>query len=195
MSSPITITSGRPRARGRAPRGSPRRSRASAPSRGPAAGSSAWGRTRRAAGRRARVLVREGGLVPPARRRASTSRSDVVDAFVVQLAELPEQPLEARERVTSLPLLDEGRVADVGEVRAHRVLHPPERLQLEERRAGSPARARSSARATASSTAEHVVPVDDLAGHPVAGRTVGDVLDRALRPPVRPRARTGCSRR
>ena len=31
---------------------------------------------------------------------------------------------------------------------------------------------------------DEVVPVDDLAGHPVAGGALGEVLDRALRPPV-----------
>ena len=63
------------------------------------------------------------------------------------------------------------------------MLHPPERLHLEERRARALARPleRAGDRVL---DGEQVVPVHDLARHPVAGRAVGEILDRALRPPV-----------
>ena len=105
-------------------------------------------------------------------------------ALVVELSELSKQPLEPRERILRLPLLDERRVADVGKVRSHRVLHPPERLHLEERRAGSLASPGERA-CDRFLDREQVVPVHDLTRHPVAGRAVGEILDGALRPPVR----------
>ena len=108
---------------------------------------------------------------------------DAFDPVVVQLPELSQQPLEPRERILGLPLLDESRVADVGKVRAHRVLHPAERLHLEERRACALARPGERS-GDGVLDGEQVVSVHDLARHPVAGRAVGEILDRALRPPV-----------
>ena len=108
---------------------------------------------------------------------------DGVDAVVVQLTEFPEQPLEARQRVPRLPLLDERRIANVREVGPHRVLHPAERLQLEERRPGSLARPLERP-CDGCLDREHVVPVDDLAGHPVPGGAFGEILDGALGPPA-----------
>ena len=74
-------------------------------------------------------------------------------------------------------------IAHVGQVRAHRVLHAAERLHLEQRRPVAGARVRERARDGLLDRGD-VVAVDDLAGHPVAGGAVGDVLDRALRAPV-----------
>ncbi len=92
---------------------------------------------------------------------------DALDAVVVELGEVSEEPLEPRERILRLPFLDERRVAHVREVRPHGVLHPPERLQLEERRAvtlaGSHERARDCV-----FDGEDIVPVHDLARHPLA---------------------------
>ena len=106
-----------------------------------------------------------------------------LDPLVVELAQVSEHALVPRQRVLRLPLLDERRVAHVREVRAHRVLHPPERLHLEERRPGSVPRSLERARNRVLD-GEHVVPVHDLAGHPVAAGAVGEILDGALRPPV-----------
>ena len=53
--------------------------------------------------------------------------------LLVEVAELGQDVLEPREGVLRLPLGYDGRIARVGQVRAHRVLHPPERLHLEER--------------------------------------------------------------
>ena len=108
---------------------------------------------------------------------------DRLEPLVVQLAELPQQVLEARERVLRLPLGDERRVAGVGQVRPHGVLHAPEGLHLEERRAITVACARQRA-GDGVLDGEQVVPVDDLAGHPVAGGALGEVLDGPLRAPV-----------
>ena len=108
---------------------------------------------------------------------------DGVHACVVELAELSEQPLEPGQRVSRLPLLDERGVADVREVGPHRVLHPAERLHLEERGPGSLARPLQRSRHRGLDR-EHVVPVDDLAGHAVAGRAIGEILDRTLGAPV-----------
>ncbi len=104
-------------------------------------------------------------------------------ALVVELSCLAEQRLESRHRILRLPLVDHGAVADVGEVGAHRVLHPPERLHLEERRAAAAARQVERA-ADGVLDGEHVVAVDDLARHAVAGRAIGEILDRPLRAPV-----------
>ena len=63
------------------------------------------------------------------------------------------------------------------------MLHPPECLHLEERRAvtvaGSAERACDGVL-----DGEEVVPVHDLPGHAVARRAVGEILDRTLRAPV-----------
>ena len=63
------------------------------------------------------------------------------------------------------------------------MLHAPEGLHLQERRAGTlaPTGQRAGDRAL---DRDQVVPVDDLAGHPVAGGAAGEVLDGALHPPV-----------
>ncbi len=108
---------------------------------------------------------------------------DRPEPLVVQLAELPQEAFEARERILRLPLGDECGVAGVGQVRPHRVLHAPEGLQLDERRAVAVARPRQRASDRVLDR-EQVVPVHDLAGHPVAGSALGEILDGPLRPPV-----------
>ena len=108
----------------------------------------------------------------------------VGEAIVVEIARLPELALEPRQRVLRLPLLDERRVAHVGQVGAHRVLHAPERLHLEERRA-CPVPPTLERPRDGVLDSEQVVAVHDLARHAVAGGAVGEILDRALRAPVR----------
>ena len=130
----------------------------------------------------ARVLVGEPGrhgCVDLSLDLAADRRS----ALVVELSRLAEQRLESRHGILRLPLVDHGAVADVGEVGAHRVLHPPERLHLEERRAAAAPRQVERA-ADRVLDGEHVVAVDDLTRHAVAGRAVGQILDRPLRAPV-----------
>ena len=113
---------------------------------------------------------------------ASTSRSTVGERVVVELAS-SRSALEPRQRV---------RASHSSTIAGSRTSGRLARIECCMRRnvfssssvGPSPARARSSARATASSTASDVVAVDDLAGHAVAGRALGDVLDRALRAPV-----------
>ncbi len=63
------------------------------------------------------------------------------------------------------------------------MLHPPERLHLEERRAAAAA-GEIERPADGVLDGEHVVAVDDLARHAVAGRAIGEILDRALGAPV-----------
>jgi hypothetical protein len=64
------------------------------------------------------------------------------------------------------------------------VLHAPEGLHLEERGAATVAGARERA-GDGVLDGDQVVPVDDLPAHPVARGARGEILDRALRPPVR----------
>ena len=92
--------------------------------------------------------------------------ADRGDALVVELAGARGAPLEPRQRILRLPLLEHGRVADVGQVRAHRVLHAAEGLHLEE---ASARRRRARARApapTASSTASTSLPSTTSPGIP-----------------------------
>ncbi len=129
-----------------------------------------------------RLLVGQGGLdrrLDLVGDRVANSR----EALVVELAELTQRPLQAGEGVTRLPLVDDGPVADVGEVGAHRVLHAPERLHLEE--GGAVARAGDLEGAGDGVLDGHeVVAVHDLTRHPVPGGTIGEVLDGALGAPV-----------
>jgi len=84
----------------------------------------------------ARILVGEGKL-DRGLDIALDLDPDGLDTLVVELSALSQQPLEPRERILGLPLRDERGVAHVRKVRAHRVLHPPERLQLEKGRPGA----------------------------------------------------------
>ena len=104
-------------------------------------------------------------------------------APVVELAEVAEELLEPRQRVLRLPFVHHGAIADVREVRPHRVLHPAERLHLEERRpaAGTGELERA---ATASSTASRSLPSIYLTRHAVPGCAVGEIFDGAERAPV-----------
>ena len=176
----------RPRARGRAPRGS----RATKPSvalasREPAARVAPHaGRTRRAA----RSSALASSSASAASIAASTSRCDLAlrtasTRVVVELASSRSSRSRrgsgsfASHSSTSAGSRTSGRFA--------RIECCIRRNVFSSRNVGpSPPRARSSARATASSTASDVVAVDDLARHPVAGGAVGEVLDRPLRAPV-----------
>ena len=126
---------GRRRARGRVPRGSRRRTRGAAR---PARAAAGWRRCgAKTDGSRSSTL-------------ASSSASAVVDGrldlrldvcadrgdgVVVELAARAEALLEPRQRVLRPPTPRRAAgIADVGQVRPHRVLHAAERLHLEERR-------------------------------------------------------------
>ena len=127
---------------------------------------------------RARVLVGERRLD-----RGLDLVGDVALELGQRLAVERQLGREPRQRILRLPLLDRAGVAHVGQVRAHRVLHAAERLQLEQRRPVAGARAGERTRDRLLDRRD-VVAVDDLARHPVAGGALGDVLDRALRAPV-----------
>ena len=130
----------------------------------------------------ARVLVRERGGHGGLDLRLHV-RTDRGDGIVVELAARAQALLEPWQRVPALPLLDEGRITDVRQVRPHRVLHAPERLQLEERRAVARPGA-DERRLDGVLHCDDVVAVHDGARHPVARRACGNVLDGALRAPV-----------
>ena len=94
-----------------------------------------------------------------------------------------QSPLEPRQRILRLPFLDHGRIPDVGQVRAHGVLHAAERLQLEEGRAAAVPGALER-RCDGVLDRDHVVAVDDLPRHAVPGRALDEVGDGALGVPA-----------
>ena len=124
----------------------------------------------------ARVLVGERGLD----RRLDLGRDvaeDRGDALVVELSGLAQERLEPRQRILRLPLVDHRRVPHVGKIRPHRVLHPAERLHLEER-GPVPGASERERPGDCVLDGQEIVAVDDLAGHPVPGGPVREILDR-----------------
>ena len=118
---------------------------------------------------------------------------ECVERLVVELAAVAQQTLEAGQWVAPLPLGDERRVADVRQVRAHRVLHAAEGLHLEKGRALAVA-CPGERPLDCVLDRDHVVPVDDLAGHPVRRLTeqyfADDAFEEGLRTVV-PQGRVG----